>query len=140
MDNILIGRIITELKIADDKKALLFITNYGNVIVKTDGDCCSNTWIEHIELPVNGFPATVTNVEEIDMPNLTVNRNDDEVIAYYGCKITTDKGILLIDYRNESNGYYGGNLSWPSENSDFYGGVYGQNISTEKWVEINSNI
>ncbi len=44
-------------------------------------------------------------------------------------------GACVIDYRNESNGYYGGDLVWPGKAHHFYGGVYGQNVSTERWVE-----
>ena len=56
----------------------------------------------------------------------------------YGVKITTDKGHIVIDYRNASNGYYGGNLSWPDD-SYFYGGVHGQNESNEEWVDIEGD-
>lgn len=121
------------MMIADDKKALLFRTSEGDIIAKADGDCCSSTWIEHVEKPALGFPAVVVSVDALD-------RGPDEEqdygrIAHYGCKITTDRGEIIIDYRNESNGYYGGNLSWPDD-TYFYGGVYGQNISTEKWVVL----
>ena len=49
-------------------------------------------------------------------------------------KITTDRGHIIVDYRNESNGYYGGSLSWPDDH--FYGGVYGQNDSSIAWQEV----
>jgi len=136
MSNFLIGKTIKGLKIADDKKALLFITDDGEHIVKVDGDCCSASWIEHMELPALGFPAKVNAVQELDMPNLPQSDDDyGDVTAVYGCKISTDKGEIVIDYRNESNGYYGGNLSWPDDGY-FYGGVYGQNVSNENWIEI----
>ena len=52
-------------------------------------------------------------------------------------KIATEKGSCLLDYRNESNGYYGGILEWPPEKASyFYGGVYGQNVSNEVWRQI----
>lgn len=137
MSDYLVGKTIEKLMIADDKKAMLFITDNGDVKVKADGDCCSSTWIEHVELPARGFPAKVLKVEDIDMPDLGSPDNYD-VIQYYGCKITTDKGDMIIDYRNESNGYYGGNLSWPDDDY-FYGGVYGQNISSEQWKEVSGD-
>lgn len=37
------------------------------------------------------------------------------IIVTDGFKVTTDKGVIVIDYRNASNGYYGGSLSWPGE-------------------------
>ena len=134
MNTFLVGKTIMGMKIADDKEALLFQTEQGDAVVKTDADCCSSTWIEHVELPARGFPAEVLAVEDLDMPDLGSD-NESEIIAYYGCKIITDKGEIIIDYRNSSNGYYGGNLSWP-DNDYFCGGVYGQNVSTEKWVNV----
>lgn len=48
------------------------------------------------------------------MPNLgdipTAYEPQVECVAYYGLKITTEKGRAVIDYRNDSNGYYGGSL------------------------------
>jgi hypothetical protein len=134
MQNILIGKILNGIKIADDKQALLFITNEGDFVVKCDADCCSTTWIESVELPTLGFPALITDVNDLPMPDLGDMAGRD-VVSYYGCQIKTDKGEIVIDYRNDSNGYYGGNLSWPDDDY-FYGGVYGQNISSEKWEDI----
>lgn len=131
--NILVGRTITAIKIAEDKEALLFVTDAGDVRVRCDGDCCSYSWVESIELPALGFPAKVLSAEDVDMPDLGDMEGHD-VVSYYGFKIDTDKGVILIDYRNDSNGYYGGNLSWPGEY--FYGGVHGQNVSDEVWLDV----
>jgi len=139
MKHMMIGRALTGVKIADDKKAILFQTPDGDVIARADGDCCSSTWIEHVELPARGFPCEVISVEDLEMPE-PEQPNEYEVIAAYGCKITTDKGEIVIDYRNESNGYYGGDLVWPvaeGEYDPFYGGVFDQNVSTNQWVDVS---
>lgn len=120
------------MKIADDKKAILFTTTDGDMIVRADAECCSETWIENIELPASGFPAKVLSVDDLAMPEL--QQPEDGRIEHYGCKITTNKGEIIIDYRNESNGYYGGSLCWPSEH--YYGGVFKQNVSSENWINI----
>ena len=131
--NCLVGETIIAIQLASDKKAIRFILSDGtDVVAETDGDCCSNSWIEHVELPAS-FPAVVIAVEDINMPDLG-GSDDGNEICYYGCKITTDKGIIIIDYRNESNGYYGGSLVWPGES--YYGGVYGQNESTLEWKDV----
>jgi len=135
MSHCLDGKVIKNMKVADDQKALLIITDQGELIVKVDGDCCSDTWIEAIETPALGFPAKVFHVENLDMPE-PEKRGEFEVTTFYGCKIITDKGEIIIDYRNFSNGYYGGYLSWPDKDN-FYGGVFGQNVSTENWLEIS---
>ena len=136
MSNVLIGKTILEIKVNHDKTGVLFVTNEGDVMAKCDADCCSFTWIEHMTLPALGCPALVTSVEDLDMPDLG-DMPDCEVIAYYGCKISTNKGEIVIDYRNDSNGYYGGDLSWPGDH--FYGGVYGQNVPKENWSLINDD-
>lgn len=114
MKNVLIGRTLTGLKIADDKSALLFQTNKGDITALCWGDCCSETWVENIETPARGLPALVLAVENLEMPDLGDMPGRD-VVEYYGLRVTTDKGELIIDYRNDSNGYYQGNLSWPGD-------------------------
>lgn len=135
--HILEGKVILAIKIADDKKAIKFITDEEDIIAKTDGDCCSDSWIENIELPINGFPAVVISVEDLELNKSEEDKDNYETVEFYGCKIVTDKGDIILDYRNSSNGYYGGNLSWPGDDY-FYGGVHGQNISTENWIDINN--
>lgn len=138
MTHCLDDRTITGIELADDKKAMRFLLVDGEpVVAKADGDCCSDTWIEHVELPAMGFPAKVLSVEGLDLPGSVDNSEEYECLAVYGLKIATDKGDIVIDYRNSSNGYYGGNLSWPDDGY-FYGGVFGQNVSTEKWEPLNT--
>lgn len=91
---------------------------------------------ESLDTPQLLVGGTVTAVEDLDMPNLDTGDEDKyDVTMYYGCKIKTTKGDCVIDYRNSSNGYYGGRLSWPND-IYFYGGVYGQNISNEEWRQV----
>lgn len=134
--NPLVGKTITGIEIAADRQALRFILADGEVVVDVDADCCSYSWIEHVELPALGFPATVVSVDDIEMPDGTASpfHPDTDVLAFYGCKIVTDRGEIVIDYRNDSNGYYGGSLSWPG--GYHYGGVYGQNNSKHEWKPL----
>jgi hypothetical protein len=131
--NPLIGKTVTALHVAEDRQALKFTLSDGELVVQTDADCCSYTWIEHVELPALGFPAVVVAVEDLDMPGGAAStfHADPDYLRFYGCKITTDRGEIVIDYRNDSNGYYGGDLSWPGDYH--YGGVYGQNNSKQEW-------
>lgn len=132
-ENPLIGKTVVAVHLADDKKAIKFEVEGGDsIIARADGDCCSSTWIESLDAP-QALIGRVIAVEYLDMPQLP-QTDEFEVVAYYGLKITTEKGSCVLDYRNESNGYYGGNLAWPEEY--FYGGVYGQNVSTEQWEKI----
>lgn len=133
MSTFMYGKTINKVMIADDRKAMLFVCEDGEHVAKADGDCCSDSWIEGVEMPALGFPAKVVKVEDLDLGE--EENEEHECLAKYGCKITTDKGELVVDYRNSSNGYYGGELVWPDDGY-FYGGVYGQNVSTMNWVEV----
>lgn len=134
--NPLVGKTITGMEIAADRQALKFILADGELVVDVDADCCSYSWVEHVELPGLGFPALVVSVADIEMPDGVAStfHSDADVLAYYGCKIITDRGEIVIDYRNDSNGYYGGSLVWPGDR--LYGGVYGQNVSKHDWKPI----
>ena len=136
--NPLIGKTLTGMKIAEDRQALLFQTADGDIVVGVDADCCSYTWVEHVELPALGFPALVTAVDDLDMPQdpkPSTFHTDPDSLQFYGCKISTDRGEIVIDYRNSSNGYYGGSICWPDE-TYYYGGVFGQNVSKNEWQDI----
>lgn len=135
MENKLIGKKIVDVKIAEDKLAMLFVCDNGEeLVVRVDADCCSYTWIESVELPALGFPFTVIACDDLDMNKEPLENEEYECLQFYGSKITTDKGDMVIDYRNDSNGYYGGDIVWPGEG--FYGGVYGQNESNMNWRDI----
>jgi hypothetical protein len=133
----LIGKTLTAFELTNDRKAMRFTLADGEqIVVLCDADCCSETWIEHVSLPSRGLPATVLGAQDIEMPDLGDMPGRD-VVQYYGFKVTTDKGDLVVDYRNDSNGYYGGNLAWPGEY--FYGGVHGQNEAIHEWRVVSSD-
>lgn len=135
MENKLIGKKIVDVKIAEDKLAMLFVCDNGEeLVVRVDADCCSYTWIESVEIPALGFPFTVIACDDLDMNKEPLENEEYECLQFYGAKITTDKGDMVIDYRNDSNGYYGGDIVWPGEG--FYCGVYGQNESNMNWRDI----
>lgn len=130
--SVLVGKMLTKVELASDKLAIRFtVEGHDPVVAKCDADCCSSTWIESVEMPAGGLPAKILGIGDLELP--PDQDRDGELIQFYGLKLTTDKGDLVMDYRNESNGYYGGNLSWPGEYH--YGGVHGQANSTEEWEE-----
>lgn len=115
MINPLVGKTISAIQISSDGRAMRFMISDGSeVMVLADAECCSTTWIEHISLPAGGFPAIVLKVEDIEMPDLG-SPSKEAFMQYYGLSVKTNRGDMVIDYRNESNGYYGGRLLWPGE-------------------------
>ena len=109
----LVGKTITAVELSPDRFRLTPRTADGPVILRTEGDCCSCTWIEALDDP-EALLGTVTAVEDLPMRDLgsvgTPYRPDVDIVSYYGLKVTTEKGRCVIDYRNDSNGYYGGSL------------------------------
>lgn len=130
MSNPLEGKTITGVKIARDDSAILLETTDGDIAAQAEGDCCSITWIEDVSLPALGFPANVISAEVLNLPFPEEQPDYGETKAY-GFKVETDKGRLNIEYRNESNGYYGGSLAWPGE-----WGHYPAEIAKTNWVEV----
>ena|SRR5208337_447769 len=138
---ILIGKTIASIELAKDQKAIKFnLSDGSSIVAKTDGDCCSESWIESIDNPEALIGSPVLAVEDISMAELP--RDEDcDLTQCYGCKIRTANGEAFMEYRNTSNGYYGGSLYWPGEEYDyFYGGVFGQNISKEEWYPIAGSL
>lgn len=135
----LVGHKIVAVHVASDKKAIRFdVEGHEPIVARADGDCCSESWVESLDTPGLLIGGTVAAVEDIDMP-VSEQETEDGLIQFYGCRITTTRGACVIDYRNESNGYYGGSLEWPAEEGEynpFYGGAYGQNVSAEEWKTI----
>lgn len=147
MDNPLVGKVITNIDLANDRMAIRFSLNDGTeVIARCDADCCSQTWIEDVLNPDAAIGSEVVNAFSLELPEEfqtpTKTENYEEEMQYYGFAIETAKGRFTLAYRNSSNGYYGGWLSWPekaSQHSKHYGGVYGQNNSAEEWKPIQEN-
>lgn len=76
---------------------------------KVEGDCCSQSWIEHLELPNDYIGEKIIAVFDDVM-----DRKDDdenyECLQVYKTTFRTHKGDITLEYRNSSNGYYGGYL------------------------------
>jgi hypothetical protein len=116
--HILVGKTINEIEVQGDREALLVDCGpSGTIRATTYGDCCSTTWIESVEEPALGFPALVLSVTDLAMPETGVHKHREytDVVSYYGLKIVTDRGDIVVDFRNDSNGYYGGSLDWPTD-------------------------
>lgn len=71
-----------------------------------DGDCCSKSFFESPKEFEELVGETITSFEERETGHSTGAEE-----KYYCLWVTTDKGQHTFDWRNESNGYYGGSLS-----------------------------
>ena len=109
----LIGKTVTQVLATADKDGWRFVTDQGNVDYICYGDCCSESWVNHIADLNMLVGQKVVDVEEIDMFGLLgaeptpTKQEIDEVLFH---RITTSKGVCVIEFRNSSNGYYGGSF------------------------------
>lgn len=77
-----------------------------------EGDCCSHSWIEHLEMPNDIVGATLLSVDDSAPVTQDHNEHDDGgEIQVYNTVFATDRGEIVLEYRNSSNGYYGGYLT-----------------------------
>jgi hypothetical protein len=104
----LTGRRIDKIEVEPGEEYIRFQTDAGPLAWITDGDCCSETWFADIVGVKALLGATVTKVENVEIPEVEDGRTRQEVDSFYGVSITTDRGVAKIIYRNSSNGYYGG--------------------------------
>lgn len=111
----LIGETVQSFSVNAERDQLRLVMKSGNTfLLETEGDCCSISWIEQID-GVEALTGTIRQVEDILMPDYgnvsTPHKPNVDIVSYYGLRIVTDRGYTVIDYRNDSNGYYGGSIS-----------------------------
>lgn len=104
--SLLVGKKILSISLDKQSDRLTINTDAGLFVFRTDGDCCSRSWFEGLIVPAKIEGAIVTSVEEIPMDEASVK--PWEWIKIYATELRTTAGIVTIEYRNESNGYYGG--------------------------------
>jgi hypothetical protein len=107
----LAGRSLETVEMSEDGTLLTFrFEDGGFVIYGTEGDCCSSTWIEHITVPdIKG--ATIMGLRDQSMGEFQDPQLD--CVRVYQTSFVTEKGEIVVEYRNASNGYYGGSLTGP---------------------------
>ena len=125
----LLGRTVTGIRVSEGEDYLVFDTDAGEVVIGTDADCCSETWFSDVMNPEFIIGGIVLAANDIDMSKRPDDgRSRQEKDDFYGVEIVTDKGIGRIEYRNSSNGYYGGSARLVDSAPE-----------SAKWVSITSD-
>ena len=94
-------------KVRNTDQDVIFDTNVGEVLWVVDADCCSHTWIENLDVPLG----LVMHVGDRDLSGQDFSSVGGAVYTQvYGIELRTLQGSGLIEFRNESNGYYGGSM------------------------------
>lgn len=100
------------------------------------GDCCSTSWFESINNMDNLLDEYIIGIEE--KPERTAESSgksphEDNCIVVYGYTFKTRKGYCDIEFRNESNGYYGGRCNYlPGAEIDFASLEEGKKMSENR--------
>jgi hypothetical protein len=110
-----IGAQVTRIRLAVDRTAILFdLADGRRLVAGVEGDCCSQTEILHLSGVKALLRYPIILIRDDALPE-TVDRPESEwpqeSEAKYGLTIATTGGAFTLDYRNYSNGYYGGSLA-----------------------------
>ena len=120
----IIGKKILKFIVNEDKEHFLINFIDGTIVsYAVFGDCCSYSWIEHVTIPDDINGAEILEVKEPEMPpydnhECKPNTGEDaygnecghDHLQFYHVAFETSKGTIILEYRNNSNGYYGGYL------------------------------
>lgn len=109
----LIGRKVLGVQMTPEKEEVRFITDIGNLDYYCYADCCSESWVNHVSDVSSLVDATVVNVEECNFYALLgvepePTKQESDTVLFH--RVYTDKGVCVIEFRNSSNGYYGGSF------------------------------
>lgn len=102
----LLGLKVIDFKINDAHDNFQIVTDGETFDFYCYGDCCSTSWIENVTGLDSLIGGTVLEISCSDSEDVT--RTDDEHEYKDIYTIKTEKGRFDIEFRNSSNGYYGG--------------------------------
>lgn len=82
-----------------------------------DAGCCSNSWVEHFEIPDNVSGAKIVNVvsQYVRDEDTARDENGNDYLQVYMTTFKTTAGDIVFEYRNSSNGAYGAELRMVEE-------------------------
>lgn len=123
----MLGKPLRLIHLSVDKQTITFEFQDGSMqAFQAEGDCCSQSWIEHLTMPDDYIGAKITNVTQADYVDATDDdqlnpkraepyyegdeSREHECLKVYETRFHTNRGEIVLEYRNSSNGYYGGYL------------------------------
>lgn len=126
----LVGKKIIKLLFNSEKNSFAFLLDTLRLeVFYCKGECCSNSWIEHVSGLNTLFQGKVNKIKYID---IDTERKGDEYgekeTLIYRFDIYTEGGICSMEMRNHSNGYYCGQLTHADDDVDnsYYGDEFVQ--------------
>ena len=105
----MLNRTLKSVTLSDDKEVIEFIFLDNDVFrFRVEGDCCSQSWIEHLTISDDIDGAVLLSVEQSEGVETPSKEEYSECLQVYNTRFRTTRGDIILEYRNESNGYYGG--------------------------------
>lgn len=107
----LVGKTIEKIYLNAEKNLIAFKCFDSTISYRVEGDCCSCSWVEH--LSVTKLPFKVSFIKEHCLGEDKQDIRDDHkrVLVYSTILVDCEnKKTIVLEYRNDSNGYYGGYL------------------------------
>ncbi|SRR5258708_1432897 len=132
-ESVLVGRKIKEVKMPDDENIEFFLEDGKKITWRTYGDCCSETWFESIDGIGYLRGGIVVEIIEKEIPKevqeqLKSTRQESDQLYGYTLIVEIEGGEydkdynriprrerVDIEFRNSSNGYYGGDVTESEE-------------------------
>lgn len=105
----LVGTAIINISIdVDEQHFLQFDTSKGTFVYFAEGDCCSESWFYAVVGLENLIGHFVRKINLITLGDIVDGLGRQEVDELYAVHFITDAGFAGVEFRNSSNGYYGG--------------------------------
>jgi hypothetical protein len=111
-----VGKVILNVSLSSDKEYFTLMFQDGTkATFSVEGGCCSSSWIEHLTVPDPIAGATILSAKDgggVAWDNHECSKSEcsHDCLQVYNTTFNTDKGNIILEYRNDSNGYYGGSL------------------------------
>src|SRR6185436_10130152 len=108
----LLGKKIIAMHINAEKDLIVFDLEGGKIYASAVGDCCSRSYFQHL----SGTEALLGHKVNAIMEHESVETvgadktPDSDCEQKYGWTFITTRGRADLDMRNDSNGYYGGEV------------------------------
>jgi len=111
----LVGRKLDAVSLSREKDVFGFAAEGIEVWLGVEGDCCSYSWVEHVTVTPGAIGAEIIGYSQpnVEQPSDTsqIKRPDGypvDSLAVYELRLHTRAGDVVVEFRNDSNGYYGG--------------------------------
>lgn len=125
----LIGKKVIKLLFNEEKNSLAFLLDTLRLErFNCHGECCSDSWIEHVSELDNLLRGKVTKIDYIDIDTDQDGEEwGEKETLIYRFDIHTEAGICTMEMRNHSNGYYSGQLTHEDDDAnDYYGDEFAE--------------